>query len=404
MTIQGYFDYNATTPMCTQAIDALNDALLDFGNPSSKYKLAAQSKQKLVIARQHVAQLVGCDTTELTFTSGGTEANNWAIKGALTARGVIGGRKPAHVIVSSIEHSSVLEIVSYLERIFSIEVTRISPNSEGIVSVEVLAEALRPHTELVSIMLVNNEIGSIQPINEISRILRARGIHFHVDGVQAVGKIPVDAHALDVDSLSFAAHKFYGPKGIGGLYLRNGIDLEPLLHGGGQEGGLRGGTEAVALIVAMGAAAEFSYQSLPELGQRAAKYREIFKRRLVERVVGVSFHGPRDERLQVPNTLSVCIDDIRAEALAAILDQIHGIQVSLGSACSNNKNDKTVSLSHVLVAMGLSERAIQATLRVSFGRHTEVADFDRFVDAVAQGVRSLHRIGKGVAYASTVTA
>ena len=401
MSSQGYFDYNATTPMCQQAIDALNGALLDFGNPSSKYSLANLSKQRLENARRQVARLIGCDSSELTFTSGGTEANNWAIKGALTSRGFIGHAQPAHVIVSGIEHSSVLEIASYLERVFGFEVTRIKPNAEGIVSAKAVEAVLRPNTQLVSIMLVNNEVGTIQPVREISTLLRARGIHFHVDGVQAVGKIHVNAHELGMDTMSFAAHKFYGPKGVGGLFVRHGITIEPLLHGGGQEGGLRGGTEAVALIAAMGAAAEAIFAELPELAFRAANHRNIFSRLLTKCIPGVSFHGSIDPDQQVPYTLSVCIDGIRAEALAALLDQMYGIQVSLGSACANNK---TVSLSHVLVAMGVNERAIKATLRVSFGRYTEEQDLKRFADAMAQGVRSLQRIGKAVDHEQTTPA
>ncbi|MFN7883397.1 MAG: cysteine desulfurase family protein, partial [bacterium] len=318
-----------------------------------------------------------------------------------TSRGFIGHAQPAHVIVSGIEHSSVLEIASYLERVFGFEVTRIKPNAEGIVSAEAVEAVLRPNTQLVSIMLVNNEVGTIQPVREISTLLRARGIHFHVDGVQAVGKIHVNAHELGMDTMSFAAHKFYGPKGVGGLFVRHGITIEPLLHGGGQEGGLRGGTEAVALIAAMGAAAEAIFAELPELAFRAANHRNIFSRLLTKCIPGVSFHGSIDPDQQVPYTLSVCIDGIRAEALAALLDQMYGIQVSLGSACANNK---TVSLSHVWVAMGVNERAIKATLRVSFGRYTEEQDLKRFADAMAQGVRSLQRIGKAVDHEQTTPA
>ncbi|WP_027468795.1 cysteine desulfurase family protein [Deefgea rivuli] len=401
MSLQGYFDYNATTPMCQQAIDALFGVIHNFGNPSSKYSLSNISKQRLENARRQVAQLVGCNSSEITFTSGGTEANNWAIKGVLTSCYSIAHSQPAHIIVSSIEHSSVLEIASYLERVFSIEVTRINPNAEGMVSAKAIEAALRPNTQLVSIMLVNNEVGTIQPIREISTLLQARGIHFHVDGVQAIGKICVNAHELGVDSMSFAAHKFYGPKGVGGLYIKHGITIEPLLHGGGQEDGLRGGTEAVALIVAMGAAAEAINAALPELVFRATNYRTTFSRLLIECIPGVSFHQPSDPNQQVPYTLSVCIDGIRAEALAAILDEMHGIQVSLGSACANNK---TVSLSHVLVAMGLSERAIKATFRVSFGQYTEEQDLKHFAEVMAQGVRSLQRISKAIDNEQTTSA
>lgn len=401
MLSQGYFDYNATTPMCQQAIESLNGALCDFGNPSSKYSMATANRHRLDVARKQVARLVGCDSSEIAFTSGGTEANNWAIKGALTSRGCLRRAQPAHIIVSEIEHSSVLEIAAYLERVFGFEVTRIKPNSEGIISAKSVEAALRPNTQLVSIMLVNNEVGTLQPASEISKLLQPHGIHFHADGVQAVGKIHVHAHEIGVDSLSFAAHKFYGPKGVGGLYIKSGITIEPLLHGGGQESGLRGGTEAVSLITAMGAAAELSYAELPELLFRATNHRITLSRLLMEGVPGVSFHGPSNPDQQIPYTLSVCIDGIRAEALAAILDQMHGIQVSLGSACSNNK---TMSLSHVLLAMGVSERNIKSTFRVSFGRLTEAQDLKRFASAVTGSVRSLQRISRAVDHEQTTSA
>ncbi|MET0382371.1 MAG: cysteine desulfurase family protein, partial [Burkholderiaceae bacterium] len=255
MSVRGYFDYNATTPMCPEAMQAFTSVLQGFGNPSSKHTLAKSSKQALTQARQQVARLLGCEAGQLVFTSGGTEGNNWAIKGALMARGAIGrAAQPAHIILAQIEHPSVLEIAAHLERVFGIEVTRLKPDADGIISAEAVEAALRPNTQLVSIMLVNNEVGTVQPVRQIARLLRSRGVHFHVDGVQAVGKIHVDVHALGIDTLSFAAHKFYGPKGAGGLFIRDGVTVEPLLHGGGQEGGQRGGTEAVASIAAMGAA------------------------------------------------------------------------------------------------------------------------------------------------------
>ena len=395
MSMQGYFDYNATTPMCPQAVDALNGALPDFGNPSSKYSRANSSKQKLALAREQLAQLLGCESNELVFTSGGTEANNWAIKGVLSVLGALGRNGSSHIVISSIEHSSVLEIAAYLERVFGVEVTRVKPDQYGIVPVNAVQAALRPNTILVSIMMVNNEVGAVQPIQALSSMLKARGIHFHVDGVQAVGKLQMNLHSLGIDTLSFAAHKFYGPKGVGGLYIRQGVVLEPLLHGGGQEKGLRGGTEAVALIAAMGAAAEQAHRTMADSTALAVKLNADFRRLLSTAIPNVSFNGPVDPASQVPFTLSVCIAGIRAEALAAILDQMYGIQVSLGSACSNNK---TTSLSHVLVAMGMSEAAIKATLRVSFGRFTQVADFERATSAIAQGVQALQRIGSNMSH------
>lgn len=390
MSTHGYFDYNATTPMYKEACHALSEALHHFGNPSSVYTLARQNRNALATARQQVAGLMSCAPNELTFTSGGTEANNWAIKGALLACGAIGRvARPTHVIISAIEHSSILEIAAHLERVFGFEVTRLAPDREGLVSAERVRQALREDTRLVSIMLMNNEVGTLQPVGEIAQVLQGRGIHFHVDGVQAVGKIPVDVQALGVDTLSFAGHKFCGPKGIGGLYLRSGVVLEPLLHGGGQEGGLRGGTEASALVTAMGVAAEVAAATMPETIARMAVYREHLIQQLQQRIRGVTINGSADRTKQAPNTLSVCIDGIRAESLAALLDQMHGIQVSLGSACSSN-NAK--SLSHVLLAMGLGEAAIQSTMRVSLGPLTTEDSLERFVTAVEAGIRMLRRI------------
>ncbi len=264
MSTLGYFDYNATTPMYKEASHALSEALNHFGNPSSVYKLAKQNRNALATARQQVAGLMNCAPAELTFTSGGTEANNWAIKGSLLACGAIGRvAQPTHIIISAIEHSSILEIAAHLERVFGFEITCLAPDREGLVSAERVRQALRDNTRLVSIMLMNNEVGTLQPVGEIAQVLQGRGIHFHVDGVQAVGKIPVDVQALGIDTLSFAGHKFCGPKGVGGLYVRSGVVLEPLLHGGGQEGGLRGGTEASALVTAMGVAAEVAAAAMP---------------------------------------------------------------------------------------------------------------------------------------------
>lgn len=394
MSLQGYFDYNATTPMCQQAIDAFNSTLGHFGNPSSKYTLTNVSKQGLANARKQTAKLVGCDPSELVFTSGGTEANNWAIKGALTSCGAIGRvPEPVHIIVSAIEHSSVLEIAAYFERVFNFEVTRLKPNTEGVIIASLVESALKPNTRLVSIMLVNNELGTLQPIQEISDLLKGKGIHFHVDGVQAVGKIPVCAHSLGMDTMSFSGHKFYGPKGVGGLYIRHGVTVEPLMHGGGQERGVRGGTEAVASIVAMGVAADVIYMELSEMTQRMTSYRETLIRLLKKHIPSISFHGPSDQNIQVPNTISTCIDGIRAEALAAILDSMYGIQVSLGSACSNNK---IVSLSHVLAAIGLNESTIKSTIRVSLGRYTTEDSLKSFVDAMTQSVQTLRRISTGL--------
>lgn len=390
MSAFGYFDYNATTPMCPEASHALSEALNHFGNPSSLYKLAKQSRDAMSTARQQVACLINCTPAELVFTSGGTEANNWAIKGFLLACGAIGRvAQPTHIIISAIEHSSILEIVAHLKRVFGFEITLLAPDVEGIIRADRVKMALRGNTRLVSIMLMNNEVGTLQPVSDISHVLHGREIHFHVDGVQAVGKIPVDVKVLGIDTLSFAGHKFCGPKGIGGLYVRSGVVLEPLLHGGGQEGGQRGGTEASALITAMGVAASIAAKTMPETIARMVALRTRLIGQLQERIIGVAIHGSADKATQAPNTLSVSIEGIRAESLAALLDHVHGIQVSIGSACSNNRSK---SLSHVLLAMGLSETAIESTMRVSLGPLTTEDSLGRFVSAVEACIHMLRRV------------
>ncbi len=391
---QGYFDYNATTPMCQSAMDAFLSTYADFANPSSQHSLAKKVKAHLREARSKVAELLGCQAENIAFTSGGTEANNWAIKGALLKKIHVHSHaiRP-HIVVSRIEHASVLSIVDYLVRVFDFEASYLTPNDVGLIDVDVLEQALQPNTQMVAVMMVNNEVGCIQPIQAMAKLLRKRQIHFHVDGVQAVGKIPVDVHALGMDTMAFAAHKFYGPKGVGGLYIRSGIELEPLLHGGGQEGGLRGGTEAVAMISAMGAAAQAAQAQMPECLARMHQHQQKLVQLLQETIPGVHFHGPQNAEHQVPYTLSVCIPGIRAEALAAILDHVHGIQVSLGSACSQHK---AMALSHVLKAMGLHDDTIKSTMRVSMGMHTQAQDLTKFVAAVAQGLALLQGLHKGM--------
>jgi len=400
MSIQGYFDYNATTPVCSEAINAFVNAAKAFANPSSKYALVRPVGAFLSEARESLCKLVGCATDELFFTSGGTESNNWALKGAFLREFAAAPSEPAHIIISALEHSSILEVVRYLERTFHCEVSRLNPDNEGIISAESVLAALRPNTRIVSIMLANNEVGSIQPISDISRVLRDRNIHFHVDGVQAVGKIKVDAHMMGMDTLSFSGHKFYGPKGCGGLYIRRGVTLEPLMHGGGQERGYRGGTEAVAMIVSMGAAAKLASEQLDENLHRFVLYSDLLRKQLTQKIPTVVFNGPKNLSMQVPNTVSICIPGIRAEALAAILDNLNGIQVSLGSACSNNK---TMSLSHVLLSMGLSDEEVKSTLRVSLGLYTQEEDIQFFTDAVANAVSILNRISKPVSEAHVLT-
>lgn len=400
MTVHGYFDYNATTPVCEEAAVAFANAMQQFGNPSSKYSRAGTPKQIVDDARSEVARLINAKPDELSFTSGGTEANNWAIKGAFFQKYRTTSATP-HIITSAIEHASVLETCAFLEETFNCEVTRIPPNREGIVDAAAVAAVLRPETTVVSVMLANNEVGAIQPVKNIAEQLRGKQVHFHVDAVQAVGKIPVDAHELGVDTLSFSGHKFYAPKGIGGLYIKTGVEIASLLHGGGQEKGLRGGTEPVALAAALAAAAGWANAAIKNQLDHARRITDLLRSELLEIAPTSYFHGPSQAGERAPNTLSLCIPGVRAEALAAMLDHMHGIQVSLGSACSNNKS---MALSHVLVAMGLSDEAIKSTLRVSVGRYTTEQDVHRFVKAIQACLTVLARIQKPASSTDALTA
>ncbi|HLT63462.1 MAG TPA: cysteine desulfurase family protein [Pseudohongiella sp.] len=400
MKSSGYFDYNATTPVCMEAVEAFNNAVQHFGNPSSRHRLSSDAKAIIADARKALCELIGADPEELFFTSGGTEGNNWAIKGVFFQHLQEHGNS-GHIVISSIEHASVLEACNFLKCTFGCQVTCVPPDSNGIVSADAISNAVRKDTFLVSVMLANNEVGTIQPIRQIAERLKDRNIHFHVDGVQAVGKIPVQVKELGIDSLSFAGHKFYAPKGVGGLFIRNGTRVTPLIHGGGQEQGARGGTESVALIAALGAAARIAVESMSHTIQYQQSIARMLRAELQKRFPTICFHGPAKSGQQVPNTISFCIPGIRAEALAALLDHRYGVQVSLGSACSNNKAARH---SHVLLAMGLDHALITSTIRVSIGKHTSAEDISGFVSALASCVDQLQSIHSPAGFNHAVAA
>lgn len=384
-----YFDYNATTPISKSVQQAMIEALDLFYNASSNSLPARRSKALLRDAREQVAGLLRCSPDQLCFTSGGSEANNWAIKGALT--GFIA--EPGHVITSAIEHPSVLEPIAYMARVFGFSVTHLAPGSDGRVRVEDFLQAIRPDTQLVSIMFANNETGVIQPVVEIANAASSRGITCHVDAVQAVGKHPVDLSCLKADLLSFSAHKFYGPKGVGGLYLRRPQEFPPLIHGGGQEMGLRAGTENLLSIAGLGRAAADCHAFAEEWASNHRRLKNQLIKRLAELPAPIHFNGTTHPDLAISNTLNFSVEGVRGEALSAMLDAKYGVQVSIGSACSNNKDKK---LSHVLQAMGLNEERIQSAVRVSFGRHTSTSDVEWFSEGLASCVGSLMKIASTV--------
>jgi cysteine desulfurase len=384
-TLRGYFDYNATTPLSSQVRDAMSEAFGIFGNPSSRYRCAGSSKDLIADARRQVAALLNAKTDEIIFTSGGTEANNMAIKGMLW-RYI---KTPGHIITSEFEHPSVLATVEFFVQEFGFEVSYIKPNSKGVIELQSVEKSIRSDTQLISIMLANNEVGSIQPIKEIAKLARQCKIFFHVDAVQGVGKIPVDVNDLGCDSLSFSSHKFYGPKGVGGLYVTTDSSVPTLIHGGGQESGMRGGTENIIAIAGTGEAALEAYQNLSSWDEKQSAIKESLIAKLQEVVPDVIVNSPASRELSVPNTLNISIPGVRGEALAALLDHRFEISVAVGSACSNNK---TTQLSHVLVSMGLSEKRIKSAIRISFGRYTEEDDIENLVEALAQTSFQLRQI------------
>lgn len=356
-----YLDHNASTPIAPEVQEAMRPYLDSaYGNPSSTHWAGRPAREAVEDARQRVAGLLGCDSSEIVLTSGGTEANNHALKGVFYAHGGKG-----HFIVSAVEHPAIIEPCRFLERLGA-QVTVVPVDSVGLVDPDDVASALRPDTLLVSVMHANNEVGTIQPIREIAEICRAAGVPMHTDAAQSVGKIPTRVDELGVDLLTIAAHKFYGPKGVGALFVREGVVLEPLMHGAGHEGGRRAGTESVLLDVGLGAAAVLARDLGPANGMR--DLRDHFWDRLrAEFGDAVVLNGHRERRL--PNTLSVSfIGHIGGDVLAAMPE----VAATTGSACHAG----SVKMSPVLAAMGTSADVAAGTIRFSLGRTTTLRDVD----------------------------
>jgi cysteine desulfurase len=376
-----YFDHNATTPVAPEVLETMVSCLGQvYGNASSIHHFGQAAKQKLEAARRQVAALIHASPAEVVFTSGGTEADNLAIFGVVRAA----GRPLAHVIVSSIEHPAVLASAAQLER-EGVAVTRLPVNANGIVDPEGVRRAIRPDTVLVSIMHANNELGVVQPIAEISRIAREAGVALHVDGVQALGKIPVDVETLGVDLYSMSGHKLYAPKGVGALYVSKGTRLAPTAFGGHHERDRRPGTENVPGIVAFGAACELAERTLAAESERLAALRDRLESAVLGRISGTGVSGRYANR--TPNTSNIYFDGVDGEAMVIALD-LRGFAVSTGSACSSG----AIMPSHVLTALGLSADRARSSLRFSLGRTTTAEQVDALVDAVEASVAHLRRI------------
>lgn len=379
-----YLDHNATTPVLPEAADALAQATRDlFGNASSVHAFGQQAKTALDDARTRVAALIGGDVPELVFTSGGTEADNFAIRGAAEALEPTGRR---HLIASGIEHEAVLNTLKALAR-RGWRTTVLPVDQSGIVSPDTLEAALTDDTAVVSIMHANNEIGTIQPIAALASLAHARGALFHTDAVQSVGKIPVDVRALGVDLLSLSAHKFYGPKGTGALWIKRGTRLVAHSTGGKHERNRRAGTENVPALVAMGVAAEYARLRMADEGLHVGRLRDHLESGVLAKVAGTAVNGAPDRR--VPNTTNISFDRIEAESLLIALD-LEGVAVSTGSACSSG----TLEPSHVLRAMGLPTHRAQNSIRFSLGHDNTEAEIDHvlaILPGIVEKLRALTR-------------
>lgn len=376
-----YMDYNATTPTDERVLEEMLPFFKDiYGNPSSIYSLAQRAKKAIDEAREKLATLLNADPKEIIFTSGGTEADNWAIKGIAYANQDRG----KHIITSQIEHHAVLNTCKFLEK-QGFRVTYLPVDRYGVVDLDVLKQSITPETILISIMFANNEVGTIQPIKEIAKIAKKEGIYFHTDAVQAVGKIAVDVEELGVDLLSLSAHKFYGPKGIGALYVRRGVKIVPLLHGGEQERGRRAGTENVPGIVGLGKAAEIAGKEMEEEERRVKILRDKLEKKLVEKIPEIIVNGHPQNRLY--NTLSICVKYVEGESMLINLDK-EGICASSGSACTSS----SLEPSHVLLAMGIPPEIAHGSLRFSLGKFNSEADVEKVSEVLPRIVEDLRKI------------
>jgi len=378
---QVYLDHSATSPLDPEVWNAMEPYFSDsFGNASTLYSLGRKARTAMEKAREQVASLIGAQPTEIYFTSGGTESDNIAIKGA--SRHL--KNKGNHIITSSIEHPAVLETCKHLEK-EGFRVTFLPVNEEGIVSLRDLKDAITPETILITVMHANNEIGTIQPIKEIGALAREKGIYFHTDAVQSVGKIPVNVEDMNVDLLSISAHKLYGPKGVGVLYIRRGVQIDPLFHGGGHERGMRPGTENIPGIVGLGKACQIAEENLDHNQEYITQLRDHLIKGVLEAVDNVQLNGHPLKRL--PGNAHFSFQNVRGEPLTFLMDA-KGVDVSTGSACSTKK----VEPSHVLRAMGLDGEAANGSLRVTLGKENTPEDIDLAIKNIRLAVEKLRTL------------
>ncbi|HEY5556917.1 cysteine desulfurase NifS [Acetobacterium sp.] len=376
-----YLDHAATTPIDPVVLEAMLPSLTgNYGNPSSIYAEGRAAKKSIEAARLQIAKAINADLREIYFTASGSEADNWAIKGIAMKNQA----KGKHIISTTIEHHAVLHTCQYLEK-QGFEVTYLPVDEYGLISLDDLKKAIRKDTILVSIMFANNEIGTIEPIKAIGEIVKEKGIIFHTDAVQALGNIPVDVKDLNVDLLSLSAHKIYGPKGIGVLYIRKGVPIDNLIHGGAQERKKRAGTENTAEIVAFGKAAEFATQHLEENAVHMKTLREVLIKGIMEKIPQVRLNGHPEIRL--PGNANFCFDYIEGESILLSLDII-GVAGSSGSACTSG----SLEPSHVLLAIGLPAGVAHGSLRLSIGKSTTLEEINYVVDNLAEIIERLRKM------------
>ena len=376
-----YFDNAATTKPRKEVIDKMLPYITEkYGNPSSIYKMARENKEAVDEARQAVAQAINAKPNEIYFTAGGSESDNWALKGIADSY----SNKGRHIITTAIEHHAILHTCEYLES-KGFEVTYLPVDEYGIISVEELKSAIREDTILVSVMFANNEIGSVQPIAEIGRIAREKGIVFHTDAVQAVGHLPIDVEEMNIDLLSLSGHKLYGPKGIGALYVRKGIKLKPFIHGGAQERGRRAGTENVPGIVGLGEAVRLSLNEMEEERERLVSLRDRLIEGILTSIPHSRLNGHPQKRL--PGNVNISFEFIEGESMLLLLD-MKGICASSGSACTSGSLDP----SHVLLAIGLPHEKAHGSLRLTLGHFNTDEDVDtvlRELPPIVQRLREM---------------
>jgi len=376
-----YMDNAATTPVKKEVLEEMLPFFTEkYGNPSSVYKLGSANRVEVEKAREKVALALGADKSEIYFTAGGSESDNWAIKGAAYKY----RDKGNHIITTKIEHHAVLNTCKYLEK-QGFEVTYLDVDEDGIVKLDDLKRAIRDNTILISVMFANNEIGTIQPIKEIGEIAKEHNILFHTDAVQAIGSIKIDVNELNIDLLSLSAHKFFGPKGVGALYIRKGVRIDNLISGGGQERNKRAGTENVAGIVGLGKAIELAYENFEEKNKYIISLRDRLIEKIEKNIKYVRLNGHRTQRL--PGNVNVSFEFIEGESLLLMLD-MNNIAASSGSACTSGSLDP----SHVLLAIGLSHEIAHGSLRLSLSELNTEEEVDYVVEKLVEIVDRLRQM------------